>query len=528
MRIPIDRKAEVVRRCIRCELTVTRAATLLGVSRRQVSRWKNRYLEEGIDGLRSRKIGQPAANRTPTEVRSKAVSLLGTVYADFGPKFAAEKLAERDGIFLSRESVRQIMVSEGIWTDRASKPIPAIHQLREPMERRGELVQIDGSEHRWFEGRGPKCALLLFIDDATSEIGHLHFTPSESALAYMEALQAYVEKHGRPVAMYSDKHSIFRNNRANPDRNDKLTQFANVLQKLDIGIINASSSQAKGRVERAFRTLQDRMIKEMRLRDISSIEEGNAFCEQFAQMHNKEFRQIAFDPTDAHRPLSERLDLFQAVRWEETRTLTKSLVVHYNKGMFIVDDTPEARKAEGQQVTVSEHPSGSIEILFDGVALPYRFMDKMRRISQPVIADSKRLGHALQFAQALQESNPHHSQRNLQAPKNSKSQLFAKGEQIGPSALPDVRDDRKLRKVSPQRSFSYAGRRFVLVESVLSKAAIGDMVEIEERDNGEICARFGGEELPISHASRPKRQARGPISQEEMRRMLSNLPTLRD
>lgn len=179
MSVPIDRKAEVVKRCIRRELSVTKAAALLGVSRRQLSRWKNRYLEEGIAGLRSRKIGRTAANRTPTEVRTKAVSLLSTVYADFGPKFAAEKLAERDGISLSRESVRQIMVSEGIWTDRASKPVPAIHQLREPMERRGELVQIDGSEHRWFEGRGPKCALLLFIDDATSEIGHLHFTLSE-------------------------------------------------------------------------------------------------------------------------------------------------------------------------------------------------------------------------------------------------------------------------------------------------------------------------------------------------------------
>lgn len=119
MPIPIDRKAEVVRRCIRRKLTVTKAATLLGVSRRQVSRWKKRYLEEGIAGLRSRKIGQPAANCTPSEVRSKAVSLLGTVYADFGPKFAAEKLAERDGISLSRETVRQIMVSEGIWTGLA-------------------------------------------------------------------------------------------------------------------------------------------------------------------------------------------------------------------------------------------------------------------------------------------------------------------------------------------------------------------------------------------------------------------------
>ena len=528
MRTPIDRKAEVLRRCIRRELSVTKAATILGASRRQVSRWKKRYLEEGIAGLKSRKIGKPAANRLPIEVRTKAVSLLSTVYADFGPKFAAEKLAERDGISLSRESVRQIMVSEGIWTDKASNPTPAIHQLREPMERRGELVQIDGSEHRWFEGRGPKCALLLFIDDATSEIGHLHFTPSESALAYMEALQAYIEKHGRPVAMYSDKHSIFRNNRANPDRNDKLTQFAHVLQKLDIGIINASSSQAKGRVERAFRTLQDRMIKEMRLRDISSIEEGNAFCDQYAQMHNKEFGQIAFDATDAHRPLSERLDLFKAIRWEETRTLTKSLVVHYNKAMFILDDTPQARQAEGKQVTVSEHPSGSIEILFDGVSLPYRFRDKMRRIGQPVIADSKRLGHAFQFAQALQISNPHHSQRNLGAPKNSKSQLFAKSEHPGPSPLPDLKSDKEIRKVSPQRSFSYAGRRFVLVESVMSKAAIGKMVEIEERINGEICVRFEGHELPISHGSRPKAQKRGPMSQKEIKQMLSSLPALRD
>ena len=242
MSIPIDRKAEVVRRCIRRELSVTKAAILLGVSRRSVGRWKNWYLEEGIAGLKSRKIGRPAVNRTPSDIRTKAVSLLGTVYADFGPTLASEKLAERDGIILSPETVRQIMISEGIWTDQASKPLPIIHQLREPMERRGELIQIDGSEHRWFEGRGPKCTLLLFIDDATSEIGHLQFAESESSLAYMEALQAYIEKHGRPLALYSDKHSIFRNNRTNPDRDGRRTQFAAVLDRLDIDILNASSS----------------------------------------------------------------------------------------------------------------------------------------------------------------------------------------------------------------------------------------------------------------------------------------------
>lgn len=528
MSIPIDRKAEVVRRCIRRELSVTKAAGILGVSRRQVGRWKNSYLEEGIAGLRSRKIGRPAVNRTPSDIRTKAVSLLGTVYADFGPTLASEKLAERDGIILSPETVRQIMISEGIWTDQASKPLPIIHQLREPMERRGELIQIDGSEHRWFEGRGPKCTLLLFIDDATSEIGHLQFAESESSLAYMEALQAYIEKHGRPLALYSDKHSIFRNNRTNPDRNDRRTQFAAVLDRLDIGILNASSSQAKGRVERGFRTLQDRLVKEMRLRDISSIEAANAFCDQYARMHNESFARAAFDPTDAHRPLPADLDLFQSIRWEEERTLTKSLVVHYNKAIFIVEDCSQAREAIGQKVVVSEHPNGTIELQFKGVTLPYRFMDKMRRIHQPEIADSKRLGHALQFAQVMQQTKPHHSQRNLGAPKNSKSPLFQEPEQLDPNSKNSKGHDREMRKVSPQRSFSYAGRRFVLVESVISNSAIGEKVAVEDRENGEIRVWFRGLELPISHASRPKRQARGPLSQDDMKRLLSNLPSLRD
>ena len=528
MAIPIDRKAEVVRRCIRRELSITKASTLLGVSRRQVSRWKNCYLEKGIAGLKSGKIGRPAVNRVPSDIRAEAISLLGTIYADFGPTLASEKLAERHGIILSRETVRQIMIQEGIWTDKASRPAPVIHQPREPMERRGELVQIDGSEHLWFEGRGPKCTLILFIDDATSEFGHLHFAETECSLAYMEALQAYIQKHGLPTALYSDRHSIFRNNGANPARKEKRTQFATVLDKLDIAILNASSSEAKGRVERAFRTLQDRLVKEMRLRDISSIDAANAFCDQYALIHNDDRARIPFDPVDAHRPLPTDLDLFESIRWEEERTLTKSLVVHYNKAMFIVDNCSKAREAVGQKVIVSEHPSGIIEIKSNGATLPYRLMDKMRRIGQPEIADSKRLGHALRFAQALQQTNPHHNQRNLGAPKNSRSPLFLESEHPEPDDQTWAGGEKVLRKVSPQRSFSYGGRRFVLVESVLSNSAIGEQIAVEDRENGEICVRFRGQELPISHASRPKRKAKGPLSQQEMMRLLANLPPLRD
>src|SRR5882757_8649359 len=202
-----------------------------------------------------------------------------------GEQKAAEKLAELHDIHLARETVRQWMITAGVWKDRRAR-LKAVHQPRYRRDCLGELVQIDGSEHWWFEARGPQCTLLVFIDDATSRLMHLQFVESESTFDYFAATRAYLERYGKPVALYSDKHGVFRVNRKDAIGGDGMTQFGRALHALNIDIICANSSQAKGRVERANGTLQDRLVKEMRLSGIDTIAAGNAFLPAFMEKYN--------------------------------------------------------------------------------------------------------------------------------------------------------------------------------------------------------------------------------------------------
>ncbi len=210
-------------------------------------------------------------------------------YRDFGPTLAAEALLERHGVEVSRETLRKWMVEAGLWLSRKQRR--TFHQPRLRRESYGELIQIDGSQHRWFEQRGEPCTLLVFIDDATSRLMQLRFVPSESTSSYFEALQGYLETHGCPVAFYSDKHSVFRMNR-DAAGGQGMTQFGRALAELNIEILCANSSQAKGRVERANRTLQDRLVKELRLAEISSVEAGNAFLPAFMERFNERFAVV--------------------------------------------------------------------------------------------------------------------------------------------------------------------------------------------------------------------------------------------
>ena len=256
----------------RRELRVQDAATLLGMSRRQISRLLARLDEQGPEGLVSRKRGQPSNRRHSDARREQIVGLVLEHYHDFGPTLAREYLIERHGIKVACETLRQLMIQAGLWKDRqARRPRP--YQPRYRRDCRGELIQIDGSKHWWFEDRGPQCTLLVYIDDATSELMHLRMVESESTFAYMEATRAYIEQHGKPVAFYSDKHSVFRNAKASAARGDGMTHFGRALHALNIEIICANSPQAKGRVERANATLQDRLVKAMRLEGISSIKD---------------------------------------------------------------------------------------------------------------------------------------------------------------------------------------------------------------------------------------------------------------
>src|SRR5215213_3607666 len=242
-------------------LAVDRAAALMGVSRRQALRLLRRFREGGPAALASRRRGRPSNRRLPDAVRAAALSAVRERYADFGPTLAAEKLASLHDIHditVSSETLRKGMVAEGLWADRKTRARP-VHQPRGRRDCLGELVQIDGSRHWWFEDRGPPCTLLVFIDDATSRLMHLQFVLSETAFDYLRATRAYLEAYGKPVAFYSDRHSIFRVGKAEAAGGDGMTQFGRALHELNIDILCANSPQAKGRVERANKTLQDRL-----------------------------------------------------------------------------------------------------------------------------------------------------------------------------------------------------------------------------------------------------------------------------
>lgn len=224
------------------------AAERLRLTDRQFRRLVQRYRTEGTHGLISKRRGRPSNNRTAPELESQAISLIRDRYADFGPTLAREKLIEVHGLVLAKETVRRVMTEAGIWVPRKQRP-PRIHQPRNRRACVGELVQIDGCEHAWFESRGPTCTVLVYVDDATSRLMEVYFTTSESTFSYFKATRAYVERFGKPVAFYSDKAGIFRVNSKNAKGGRGHTQFARALYELNIEGICANSGQAKGRVE---------------------------------------------------------------------------------------------------------------------------------------------------------------------------------------------------------------------------------------------------------------------------------------
>ena len=338
-------------------------------------------------------------------------------YVDFGPTLAREYLAERHDVCLSCETLRQIMITAGLWKDRESRR-PRPYQPRYRRDCRGELIQVDGSKHWWFESRGPQCTLLVYIDDATSELMHLEMVESESTFSYMRATRTYIERHGKPVALYSDKHSAFRNNVASAN-GDGMSHLGRALEALNIELICANSPQAKGRVERANATLQDRLVKAMRLEGIASIEAANAFLPSYMVCHNQRFARAAFDPRDLHRPLAPHDNLETMMVWREERSVTASLTLHYNKAMFILEPNPISTKLARKRVSVCEYPDGRLEIRHGEHSLPYRVFDKMRQVNQAAIVDSKHLDAALEMARRLQAMLPERRRNNNEPSRQS-------------------------------------------------------------------------------------------------------------
>jgi hypothetical protein len=382
-------------------LKVDEAAALLEVTRRQFFRLQRAFRKDGPKGLVSKKRGRRGNRRSPPSIRKYALSCIREWYADFGPTLAAEKLKECHGLTLSRETVRLWMMAEGLWFDRKER-LKIVHQPRGRRDCLGELVQVDGSEHWWFETRGPQCTLLVYVDDATSKLMHLKFVETESTFAYLKATREYIEQHGKPIAFYSDKHGVFRVNNEGVG-GDGMTQFGRAMHEINVDIICANSPQAKGRVERANKTLQDRLVKELRLNGINTIEGANALLPAFMADYNARFAKEPRDSKNLHRPLSTTETLDDVFAWKEERTVSSSLTLQYDKVLFLLDSTPITCTLRRKRVTVADYPDGQLKILHKGVELPFRRFDKVRHVSQASIVENKRLGAVLSHIKCVQE-----------------------------------------------------------------------------------------------------------------------------
>ena len=401
-------RVEVMERMKAKKMKQKKGAEALGLSVRQVRRlWKN-YQEKGASGLMNKSRGKASNNRLPAKTRQRTVDLLHSLYVDFGPTFAHEKLVEHHGLKLSSGSVRQIMIRENLWVPRKAKKIVA-HQMRERRACVGELVQIDGSPHRWFEDRAPACTLLVFIDDATGKLGELKFVKSESFFSYAAVSRAYIERHGKPVAFYSDKHGIFRVNQPSVGLGESLTQFGRAMQELEIAIICANTPQEKERVERVNLTLQDRLVKEMRLLNISSMEAGNAFLPEFIDNFNRRFAVVPRSNHDAHRPLLLTDNLDQILTWQETRTISKNLSVQFKNVVYQIQTDRPTYALRKAKVRLCLDADGKVTILYKRKELAYTIFKKQAK--QAEVLSSKEVDRKVDKVRKEYKPAPDHPWR---------------------------------------------------------------------------------------------------------------------
>lgn len=335
---------EILEKLLRKEIKQKRASQILGLSVRQIQRKLHRYKLHGTKSLAHKSRGRVSNNKVKQVVLDQAINLIKAKYVDFAPTLACEKLSENHQLKLSVERLRQEMAKVGLWKVHTRKRA-SYHGLRERRACSGELIQIDGSPHDWFEGRAPRCNLSAIIDDATGRI-MLSFSKVETAKDYFKLLKQYFKKYGLPLAIYSDRHSIFKvSTPSNLDYKlpikDKensehigLTQFGRAMKELGIELIFANSPQAKGRVERLNQTLQDRLVKELRLKNISSIDEANAFCEEFCKGFDLRFTEEPRSGVNMHRKINKRIDLESILCLKEQRILSKNLTLQYENKIY--------------------------------------------------------------------------------------------------------------------------------------------------------------------------------------------------
>jgi hypothetical protein len=358
-------------------------------------------------------------------VKQRALDLIVERYRDFGPTLATEKLVEVHGLQISDESIRQLMIAEEMWKPRRKRKLQ-VFQMRVRRACFGELVQIDGSDYDWFEGRNPRCTLLVFVDDATGKLGELWFVGHESFFGYCEAARHYFERYGKPGALYSDKHGIFHLNTPKLSHGDGLTDFARAMQELGIAIICANTPQAKGRVERANKTLQDRLTKELRLREISTPEEANLWLPEFIDDYNQRFATLPRSTLDAHTPLQAKDQLDRILCRKTERTLSKNLTIQYHKTVYQIRVHRPAYAMRNAVVTVLENPKGEITILYKNKPLAFEVYHQQEK--QAIVVPSKSIDFELRNAAKAHTPAPDHPWRKSFATPLSRRDTTTEGD----------------------------------------------------------------------------------------------------
>jgi transposase len=397
-------RAHVIRRVAERQLRQQRAAELLGIGVRQVKRLVASYRRRGDRGLVSGRRGKPSNNRLAERVVGRIEAALRDRYADFGATLAAEKLGEHEGIAVSVETVRQIQIRVGLWQPRRRRA-RRVFQIRERRARFGELIQVDGSHHAWLEDRGPRCALLVFIDDATGRLTGLLFAQAETTRGYLELLRSHILAHGVPLALYSDRHGIFRVNAKQAESGDGLTELGRVVGRLEIEQICATTPQAKGRVERANQTLQDRLVKDLRLAGITDMASAQAFLPGFMARYNAQFAVAPRDGEDAHRRWeggTEALDA--ALSRHDERCLSKALTFSAGGAVHCIRTREAGIALRGARVTVRHYLDGRMDVLFKDRVLPYTTVRRLPRAA--AVEDDKTLDAHLDAVVARQRLQP--------------------------------------------------------------------------------------------------------------------------
>ena len=363
------KRLHIIRKAIDKRIKQREAAEVLELSQRQIRRLVKRVREESDKGIVHRSRGRQSHRAISEKIKSKALSLCRGIYAGFNPTFASEKLFERNKIKIGRETLRQWFIAEGIaYEKRKARPH---RRWRQRKAHCGQMVQMDGSHHDWFEGRDEPCVLMGYIDDASSRV-YARFCEYEGTMPAMSSFKLYALKYGLPQSVYLDRHPTYKGSKK-PTIEDELlnreslSQFGKALEELGVHLIHAQSAPAKGRVERLFKTFQDRLIKEMRLRGLKSIAEGNEFLNRYLPVFNKRFNVEPLENEDLHRPLPQGVMLDAVLSIRTPRALRNDFTVAHEGKLYQVEDNIRSK-----EVFVEERINGSLLITYKGRPLRYK------------------------------------------------------------------------------------------------------------------------------------------------------------